>query len=260
MGPSRWVGEPVVAKRPSKAEKSRLAEADLYEPIRDYLVAQGYTVRGEVRDCDITATKDDELIVIELKLRFSLELLYQATRRQKLSESVYVAFPRPSKMGRNSRWKDIKHLLRRLELGLILVSFEKRKPRVEVVFHPIATPRRKNYRARRAVIREIEGRSTDKNRGGSTRTGILTAYRENAMHIATCLDICGTASPRQLRAMNTGPKTQSILYNDVYGWFERVGHARYTLRPAGREALREYPDMVAGFREAIDASEKQKAS
>lgn len=228
--------------------KTARSEADLYEPIRDFLVAQGYSVRGEVHDCDITATKDDELIIVELKRRFSLELLYQSTRRQQLSDSVYVAFPRPERMGRGSHWKDIKRLLRRLELGLILVSWSGKKARVEVVFHPIPSQRRKNHHARRAVIREIAGRSTDHNRGGSTRTKLLTAYRETALHIAACLDAFGPASPKQLRALNTGPRTQSILYNDVYGWFERVGHAQYALRPEGKAALNEYPELVSHLR------------
>jgi hypothetical protein len=236
-----------------KKVKSKLLESDLYEPIRDYLITQGYTVRSEVHNCDITATKDEELIVVELKLSFNLVLLYQATQRQRLSDSVYVAFPRPAKMGRGSRWKDTKRLLRRLELGLILVSFATKKPRVEVVFHPIAAPRRKDHRARKAVIREIEGRSVDHNRGGSTRRKLVTAYREEALRIAVCLDIHGSASPKQLRSMNTGSRTQSILYNDVYGWFERIGHALYALRPEGTAALGEYPELVDQFRGDIEA-------
>ena len=67
-----------MVKKSPKAAKAKLLETDLYEPIRDYLVAQGYTVRGEVHDCDVTATKGEELIVVELKLRFNMELLYQA--------------------------------------------------------------------------------------------------------------------------------------------------------------------------------------
>jgi hypothetical protein len=231
--------------------KAKLAETDLYAPVRDYLIEQGYTVRSEVKHCDITASRDDELVIIELKLRFNLELLYQATDRQKLSDSVYVAFPRPAKMGRGTRWKDVKRLLKRLGLGLILVSFERRKPHVEVAFHPVMAPRRKNPRARKAVIREMEGRSVDKNLGGSTGRKLLTAYRETALRIATCLDMLDTASPKELRALGTGPRTQAILYNDVYGWFERVGHARYGLRQAGRDALGKYPELIEQIRDEL---------
>lgn len=248
-----------VAKKRAKAKAATLLETDLYNPIRDFLVEQGYTVRGEVMDCDITAVKNDQLVVIELKRRFSLDLLYQGTQRQRLSDSVYVAFPRPAEMGRKSRWKDIKHLLRRLELGLILVTFTGKKPHVEVVLHPIALSRRKNHRARRAVIREIAGRSADYNTGGSTRRKILTAYRENALQIAAYLDALGSQSPKQLRALDTGPKTQSILYTNFYGWFERVDHALYNLTPDGRAALGDYPELIAQFRETIAEVKKDES-
>ena len=79
-------------------------ETDLYAPVRDWLVAQGYTVRAEVKDCDITATKDGDLIVVELKRSFNVDLLIQATKRQRLTDSVYVAIPRPTRMGPRSRW------------------------------------------------------------------------------------------------------------------------------------------------------------
>ena len=247
----------MVAKK-SNTKKQPLLETDLYGPVRDYLIAQGYTVRSEVRDCDVTATKDDELIIIELKLRFNLELLYQSIQRQKLSDSVYVAIPRPPKMGRNSNWKDTKQLLRRLELGLIIVSFETKKPHLDVVFHPTPPSRRKNHRRRSAVIREIEGRSTDHNQGGSTRRKLLTAYRESSLRIATYLDILGPASPKKLREMNTGPKTQAILYNNVYGWFERTGHALYSVKPAGRDALEEYSELVSQLREEFEEFDAQE--
>ena len=44
-----------------------LRESDLYGPVRDYLEGLGYEVKGEVRDCDINALRDGELIVVELK-------------------------------------------------------------------------------------------------------------------------------------------------------------------------------------------------
>ena len=60
----------------------KLRESDLYAPVRDYLEGLGYEVRGEVRGCDIAAVRDGELIVVELKTGFTLELIYQALDRQ----------------------------------------------------------------------------------------------------------------------------------------------------------------------------------
>ena len=73
----------------------RLLERDLYGPVRDYLVSLGYDVKGEVLDCDLTAVRDGELIVVELKRGFTLELLYQAMARQRIADGVYVAVPLP---------------------------------------------------------------------------------------------------------------------------------------------------------------------
>lgn len=226
----------------------KLSETDLYLPIYEHLVAQGYTVRSEVRNCDLTATKDDELIVVELKRQFSTQLLIQAAKRQRVADSVYVALPRPA-LGK--KWADIRHLLRRLELGLILVSFRSRKPKVEVAFHPLPFERKRRNRDRRAILREIVSRSGDFNRAGSHRRPLATAYREEAIHIACHLEHHGPLSPRALRALGTGPKTRTILYGDVYGWFERVDRALYALRPQGAEELARYPQLAAHYRALV---------
>ncbi|MCJ7749536.1 MAG: DUF2161 family putative PD-(D/E)XK-type phosphodiesterase [Armatimonadetes bacterium] len=228
-----------------------LTEADLYEPIARYLDGLGYTVRGEVMDCDVTATRGDDLVVIEMKRTFCTALLVQATKRQRITDSVYIALPRPKQ---TPHWRGIRRLLRRLELGLIFVSFgRRRKPRVEVVFHPIPHQRQKRKAAKRAVLTEMEGRSGDFNCGGSTRRKILTAYRENAIEIACYLDAMGPMSPRQLRDLGTGAKTLSILYSNFYGWFERVDRGVYALRARGREEMGEFGKLANQYREDVES-------
>ena len=41
-----------------------MTEKELFPPVRDLFVKRGYKVNAEVRDCDVTATKDDEFIII----------------------------------------------------------------------------------------------------------------------------------------------------------------------------------------------------
>ncbi len=226
-------------------------ETDLYQPVHDFLVAQGYTVRAEVNHCDITARKGDDLILIELKRHFGIDLLLQASERQRISDSVYVAFPAPTDLGRSRRWRGIKRLLRQLELGLILVFTDSPKPRIEIVFHPLPYQRRKNKAARRAVLQEIAARSGDYNQGGATRTKLVTAYRENAIHIACCLDKLGPLTPRRLRALGTGPKTLSIVSSNFYGWFERIARGVYAITPAGNAALDDYPELAGQYRQQL---------
>jgi hypothetical protein len=233
----------------SSRVRANVSETDLAFPVCRYLREQGYTVRSEVKDCDITATKGDDLIIVELKRSFSTALLVQATKRQRMTDSVYVALPRPTRSGARS---DIRHLLRRLELGLIFVSLNgRRHPSVQVVFHPVPFQRQKRKRARRAVLREMSQRSDDFNTAGSCKRKIVTAYRENAIQIACYLDVLGPMSPKQLRSLGTGPKTLSIMYSDFYGWFERVNRGVYALRGAARGELAQYPALVRRFRATV---------
>jgi len=231
------------------------SERDLYGPVRDHLVALGYTVRGEVKGCDITARRGDGLLIIELKREFNTGLLIQAAQRQRAADSVYVAVPRPDEGLRTKRWRGICHLLRRLELGLLLVNPGGPGPVVEIVFHPIPYERKRLKKEKRAILDEMSGRSGDFNEGGSLRRKLITAYRENAIHIACCLAGHGPLSPKQLRAMGTGPKTLSILAGNFYGWFERVDRGVYRLTARGQGDLAAYPDLVQHYRKESGSPE-----
>ena len=236
-----------------------MRETELYGPIRDHLVDLGYDVQGEVKRCDIVARKDDQVIVIELKRTFGTKLLIQAIDRQKITDSVYVALPGPYKR-RSKRWRGIERLLRRLELGLIAVTLGPDMAQVEIVFHPLPYQQRKRARRKRAVIQEMSARTGDYNQGGSTRRKVMTAYRENAIHIACCLEVLGPSAPRRLRALGTGPKTTPILSSNFYRWFRRVERGVYELTPTGRAELAALPELAAKYRaraqEAIKGEEE----
>ena len=74
-----------------------MTEKELFPPVRDLFVKRGYKVNAEVRDCDVTATKDDEFIIIELKKNLSVTLLAQGLKRLKTGADVYIAVPKPKK-------------------------------------------------------------------------------------------------------------------------------------------------------------------
>lgn len=224
-----------------------LREADLYPPLRAYLEALGYTVRAEVKGCDVAAIKGDDLVVIELKRALNVSLLVQAVERQRATDSVYVAIPRPKGKAWNRQWRGVRRLLRRLEVGLIFIAPRSRIRKVEVMLHPEPSAKRKRANVRRAMIEEMAGRSADYNTGGSTRRKLVTAYRETALRIAHVLAAQGPSTPRALRALGTGPKTTPILYDNVYQWFRRVARGMYELTDQGRAALVEYAELVARF-------------
>lgn len=239
---------------PKRTNASPIREEDLFEPVRDYLKAQGYRVRAEVGHCDLTATKGEDLIVIELKRHVSVDLLIQATDRQRITSAVYVAVPGPADFSRGSRWHGIKRVLRALELGLILVTPARREARLEVLFHPLPYQRQKLKRRRRAVLREMDGRSSNHNRGGITRRKLITAYRESALRIACALDHLGPTTPSKLRGLGTGPKTLRILADNHYGWFERIERGVYALTAQGRREVDAYGELTARLREDIRAA------
>jgi hypothetical protein len=224
---------------------TKLYEADLYEPIQKHFSQQGYRVNGEVHDCDLTAVKDEELIIVELKLNLNIDLLLQATRRQRLTDLVYIAIPKPKRISRK-RWNDIIQLVRRLELGLIIVSLAGNRKKIEFKVHPEPYKRMtsKNTRKKAALIKEIEGRSADYNIGGSNKTKIMTAYKENCIQIACYLEKLGQMSPKALVALGTGDKTPLILQKNYYKWFERVERGIYVITEQGKADLENYPELV----------------
>ena len=95
------------------------------------------------------------------------------------------------------------------------------------------------------MIQEIADRSGNYNVGGSTRTPIVTAYRETAIYIAICLRELGPSSPRALRDLGAGKKAGPILASNHYGWFQRLGYGLYGLTDSGERELDNFPEVKA---------------
>jgi hypothetical protein len=229
----------------------KLLERDLYGPVKDYLEALGYEVKGEVKSCDLTAMRDGELIVVELKKGFTLELIYQAMARQQLADGVYVAVPLPKRSYKAPHVRDMQTLCRRLELGLIFVGFSATGvAQVDVAVHPREATRPKVDKKRRlAVIREHESRTGSVNTGGVTRQKILTAYKEQALQVAKLLRDNGPQQSETLRKLGGPENTAAILRRNVLKWFVRVetldnGRHVYNVTEAGLEALRQYEELL----------------
>ncbi|GKX31597.1 hypothetical protein SH1V18_40770 [Vallitalea longa] len=235
-----------------------IKETDLYKPIHDYFTQLGYQVNGEVKSIDVTAIKDDELILIELKKSLNMKLLIQGTKGQRLTDKVYLAIERP-KGTFSKQWKDKLYLIRRLELGLIYVSFTGKEPLVQIVYHPKPFNRKQSMKLSKKkknnVISEIEGRYGDFNVGGSSKTKLMTAYKENSLHIACCLKKYGELSPKELRQLGTGNKTTSILYNNFHEWFTKIDRGIYGISDKGIDAINKYNDLADYYYELLSKEE-----
>lgn len=210
-------------------------ETELYQPIKSLLQSQGFSVSGEVKDCDLVARRNEELVIVEMKRAFNLELILQGIHRQSLAERVYLAIELPRRL-RGRRWRRILKLCRLLGLGLLTVRFG-RKPNVEVVLDPGPYKPRLDTRNRRLLLNEVSQRSADCNLGGSVGRPIVTAYREQALRIAWHLKHHGPSRPVQLAAVAQTQKAGSIVLKNFYGWFDRVERGLYQLTPQGSQAL-----------------------
>jgi hypothetical protein len=215
-------------------------ECDLYPAVKEFLAGQGYEVKGEVVGCDVVATRGAEPpVIVELKLTLNLALLLQGVDRLSMTERVYLAVARPR--GRGARRaavyrRDVRNLCRRLGLGLMTVGPGPRGG-VDVLLDPV--PYRPRPRARRlaALLGEHARRAGDPNRGGITKTPVVTAYRQEALRCALLIRERGRGSVGGLRATGVVPNAPRILQRDVYGWFRRVGRATYELTDRAREDL-----------------------
>ena len=102
-----------------------MSERDLYPPIKAFLEAQGYEVKGEIEHCDVVAVRDDDPpVIVELKESLSFALVLQGVDRLSVSDQVYIGFrvgKKYSSMWR-SRRRQVTGLLRRLGLSLLTVS------------------------------------------------------------------------------------------------------------------------------------------
>ena len=212
-------------------------ELNLYLPVKRFLERLGFEVKGEICGCDLVAIRDGTptaVIIGELKLTFTLDLVLQAVDRSAACDEVWLAV-RASRRGRGREHdRRVKKLCRLLGFGLLVVTASNK---VEVVVEPVPWRPRRDAKRRSAISTEHRRRQGDPAVGGSTRRPIMTAYRQQALACAAALAQT-PARPRDLKpAMPDAPK---ILLRNVYGWFTRVERGLYALSDSGRAALAQW--------------------
>ena len=228
-----------------------MPEAELYGPIKQFLEAQGYEVKGEIGPCDVVAVRGEEgPVVVELKERLTLALVLQAVDRLAFSDAVYVAF-RVGR-GKTASWrtsrKRVLSLLRRLGLGLLIVS---ERANVVPVLDPAPYRPRSNARRRQRLLKEFAERVGDPEAGGSVSRQRLTAYRQDAVRCARELaDGAGTLKVSVVRERTGVSRAGPIMRDNHYGWFDRVKTGHYSLSPKGEQELLHWRAVHGGPRGA----------
>ena len=211
----------------------RPLETSLYTAVKAHLERLGYEAKGEVCGCDIVAVRPGEppfLVITELKMGFTLDLVLQGVDRLAAADEVWLAV-RSSRRGRD-RDRRVHRLCRLLGFGLLAVDAARHA--VEVLAEPAAYRPRPNLKRRALLLREHNRRRGDPTPGGASRSPIMTAYRQQALACAAALGE-GPRRPRDLKAI--APDAGRILLRNVYGWFERAERGVYRLTASGRQAI-----------------------
>jgi hypothetical protein len=209
-------------------------ESSLYLPVKRFLEKLGFEVKGEVCGCDLVALDDSQptaVVIGELKLTFTLDLVLQAVDRSAACDEVWLAV-RASRRGRGREHdRRVRKLCRLLGFGLLSVLSA---GKVEVLVEPVPWRPRRDAKRRSRIVEEHRRRQGDPTMGGSTRQPIMTAYRQQALVCAAALEQ-GPARPRDLKG--GVPDAPKILLRNVYGWFVRVERGVYALSEGGKAAL-----------------------
>ena len=221
-------------------------ETTLYLPVKRFLERLGFEVKGEVGGCDLVALRGDDppvVVIGELKLSFTLELVLQGVDRTAACDEVWLAV-RASSRGRGREADPrVRKLCRFLGFGLLGVFS---RGHVELLVEPRPWRPRRDPSRRSRLVEEHRRRQGDPAAGGSTRAPIMTAYRQRALICAAALQV-GPLSTRELKL--AVPDAPAILLRNVYGWFLRVERGFYALTKEGKAALARWPTSAYASQE-----------
>lgn len=212
-------------------------ESDLYPAIKKHLESLKFEVKGEINNCDIVAKKDEHIIIVEMKLSLNITLLLQAVDRFNLTDTVYIAIPKQCGIYKKQS-KQVKKLIKRLGIGLIVVDIQKKQHYVEVISDPQEYIPRINKPKQKSLLREFSQRLGDPQKGGATRQKAgLTAYRQRCIRVAEYLIKKESASGAEIKGAIGEDSSTQFLSNNYYGWFEKIDRGVYRVSQKGKEEL-----------------------
>ncbi len=232
-------------------------ETELYAPVKSWLEGLGYEVKAEVAAADVVAVRrrlaggegrsegcypsrspeyfhqdeEQEPIIVELKLGFSLTLLQQAVARQAMSDAVYVAVPRWQGRAGWRAFKANTGLCKRLRLGVL--SVRQNDGFVQVHADPTPFRPQKSKARRAALLSEFSRREGDPNEGG-TRGKLVTAYRQDAEKLVAYLAENGPSKGAVIARATGVARATRMMADNHYGWFFRLKKGIYGLSGAGK--------------------------
>lgn len=222
------------------------SETELYAPVKNYFSNMGFKVDAEVRDCDITAKKDNIVVICELKRGFTIELMYQLVEKKKLTPYVYAVIPRPKNMGNRAFKKKIE-LLKALDCGLLVVLNSTK--RVDLVLEPRGEDTSAKKYRRRGLEKEISTRKMSLNIGGQSKRKIVTAHKESLIAALCYIEKFGSIKTRDCRE-----NIRNVVKRNHYNYFVRLERGVYTMNESAKTLLcdDDYKDIVEYYRKEVE--------
>ena len=121
-----------------------------------------------------------------------------------------------------------------LGLGLLVVNTRLKNMPVKMLIAPGKYQPRISKHRQQWLMDEFKQRKGDPNSGGmSTKAGIVTAYRQQAISIAQFLMLQGPSKASDIARTLEITKARDILYKNYYDWFERKDRGIYALSEKG---------------------------
>lgn len=224
------------------------AEKELYMPTRLYFEKQGFSVDGEIKNCDLVAVKNDIIVVAELKKTFNISLVYQLMERKNITPYVYTVIFRP-KSFKEKKTKQMLKLVKLLGVGLLVVSDS------SGIIEEIATPdngdanTKINMQKRIAVSKEFDKREFKENIGGVSRKKILTAYRENSIAALCVADTYNVVETRKVK-----DNIKKAVQSNYYDWFYRIKTGVYGTTEKGLQAIKnsDFKEVVLFYKSEVE--------
>ncbi|MEM9733341.1 MAG: DUF2161 family putative PD-(D/E)XK-type phosphodiesterase [Pseudomonadota bacterium] len=241
------------------ASKTKIRETDLYAPIKTLLEGQGYEVKGEVGAADLVAVRGDEPpVIVELKTGFSLTLFHQACERLALTPHVYVAVPHST--GRRFYKSTIanRKLCRRLAIGLMTVRLKDGFVQVHCdpkPPHPVSVSKRAQAK-KTLLLKEFSKRLGDPNAGGSAKSRVMTAYRQDALRCLLVVRDHGALKASLIARLSGVDRARDIMAANHYGWFARVERGIYGPGLGAAKALVDHGSELEKLRPTLPLPEE----
>lgn len=214
-----------------------MKETDLFKPIRSLLLAMGFDVQGEILAADVFAVKENQIVIVELKLNITLKLIYQALERKKVTPFVYIGVPKQILKLHQKKNSQFFVMLKKLGLGLIEVTTEQ----AIIVFEPDddITLTKSSAAKKRVMMKEFDARDQYQTLGGTNQKK-MTAYREKVVEIAKALFELKEAPLKLIKEYTRIEKTADILRHNYDAWFIKNEKGLYQLSPLGLSEIEKF--------------------